>query len=956
MFQLVSLMSQDSSKRLSLQPQSPSRRLSAANTANQLSPRQRRSDSSSDPNRRVHFNNLEESVIQKEINSNPTGLQSPLIESSRTSDSDNTSEVHNSTVIENQASALVPITATTTVPEDLDVTFLRPLPIVQTPKENLNDSIEDRNQNIYDAVELHVRQTVNQQIRKFSETETQQADFTKNLLNSTIRQQRIVIEKKRTETEIQTAATKEVKLIISRKRRRLDVSNISLQSEDIQTFEKFCREDEQLLQQIEESQAKYVALLEQYNLVQQDAAQAEAKLQEYLSLARASEEAVARETKEFYTKAIAQHRAQINAELVKAFAHEYNDKFARIQHEHKDQIAVIQQSLNEHFAKLLQEGIRQEREEFNKQFLASEKVRLELQQQLQQAQEKVAYEYQQLQQAKEEVYSQQQALTDLQTKLEQEVEIKLTNLRQREAELADKQQRLQQNKNQITENSNVELESVLDNSDQFEPILVDTFNQSVDQRPFPPPASNGSSPFKRLLGTFTDRLRNHNGRNKTSAIPEHSIIQIPLGSPSPAITSAHKLAAPNKGPLYPTLPTEAEQNRIFLLPPPGAQLAPPPSNNTNNSTVPSQATAQVNMAQAQQIVLVQTEHLRKFDGTTSVTSWFNEFEAFCDTNGFDEDKRIKVLPSYLTDSAKQCFNIHKKRTRGYNVTYDYIKQFFLSSFKSKTSPEEHNRQLLQRKLRQNESYETYFWDILTLCDLVNPNMADEEIVRHLLKGLPYEIGQAIYSAALQTPDDVYNRLIERARYHSMMGKDAQGALATEIGNVLVNKIRQLSLRDGQVNSFQPSSRNRGQFRGNFRPTRSFQGNRGRGNFRGRGQSNYRNNYNQNYQTPQYNNNSRGYQSNYRSNNYNRGYRGNNQTRNWNNQGYRPNYNNNYNHNYNNQTNYNNRGNRGNARGNQRGQPSRGRGYNQNVYQTTAASANTEEFEPGPTVSFAQENY
>ncbi len=322
--------------------------------------------------------------------------------------------------------------------------------------------------------------------------------------------------------------------------------------------------------------------------------------------------------------------------------------------------------------------------------------------------------------------------------------------------------------------------------------------------------------------------------------------------------------------------------------------------------------------------------LAPYKGTTSFNEWINDYNHLCDTYSFTDQQKLANLLLHLEGPAKDCYRL-AERSHGSTLTYDKAVKALKDGFRTKNSKEEFSRLLEQRKFKDGETYESFYFDILKLCYKVDSTMSQKDIVRHLIKALPPKLGKEIYDSKPRNADEVYNKLVDSAQFDSMVGRTST---VTELDvNTFVDKVA-AKLQQMELNSTEEDINATRTFRG--------RGGRPRGNYsfnrRGNYQSNYRGNtrgynYNRGYgrgQTyPRNNTNYQGnFRNNYRGNNYQRGnYQGNNfngnfnRSNNFRREPYQGNNNNYQGNNYQNNNNY--RGNnqqnyQGNFRGNNRG--------------------------------------
>lgn len=175
-------------------------------------------------------------------------------------------------------------------------------------------------------------------------------------------------------------------------------------------------------------------------------------------------------------------------------------------------------------------------------------------------------------------------------------------------------------------------------------------------------------------------------------------------------------------------------------------------------------------------------------------------------------------------------------------------------------------------------------------------MDQTDIIDYLLKGLPARLAKEIHSSTPATPEDVYDKLVDAARFDSLLGKSAfmPEEEINLIADTVCNKLKSLSIvKDKEIN-FASTSHNsvanknkkkgskkffknprgqrgngnngfrRGGFNNFGRFNQGFNGSyNNRGGFRGRGRGGYRGN---NTRRPFYNN--QNYQGNQTGSNWN----------------------------------------------------------------------------------------
>jgi hypothetical protein len=124
----------------------------------------------------------------------------------------------------------------------------------------------------------------------------------------------------------------------------------------------------------------------------------------------------------------------------------------------------------------------------------------------------------------------------------------------------------------------------------------------------------------------------------------------------------------------------------------------------------------------------------------------------------------------------------------------------MRNFRSKETREEYERQLNCRKLKVDESIETYYWEILRLCEKIDKTMSDDVKVSHLLRGLHPKIAKDIYLKKPKTPTEVYDQLVQFEKFESLMGNhfaistmELQTPAPDSIANAVINKLQALNI-------------------------------------------------------------------------------------------------------------------------------------------------------------------
>lgn len=139
-------------------------------------------------------------------------------------------------------------------------------------------------------------------------------------------------------------------------------------------------------------------------------------------------------------------------------------------------------------------------------------------------------------------------------------------------------------------------------------------------------------------------------------------------------------------------------------------------------------------------------------------NWIQRYEAICPGNGWNtEERQIRHLPSYLDGIALNWWF-----SSGFDPQrddWDDVKSSFLNYFdKSRSNPLSLELQLQNRKMRKNESLASYYHDVVSMCNRVDPHMADAKKVKELIKGLPGVYAQMVFLFQPDNPAQLWEKL------------------------------------------------------------------------------------------------------------------------------------------------------------------------------------------------------
>ncbi|CAF1310540.1 unnamed protein product, partial [Didymodactylos carnosus] len=118
--------------------------------------------------------------------------------------------------------------------------------------------------------------------------------------------------------------------------------------------------------------------------------------------------------------------------------------------------------------------------------------------------------------------------------------------------------------------------------------------------------------------------------------------------------------------------------------------------------------------------------------------WLQDIEQMFEAASVRSEDRRKLLPMYFLDDAKKWY-----QSGIFDNNYDGFKQQLIKVFTSASQQLKISNKLVNRRQGLNESVQSYYYDVLSLCTRFNPDMSENEKVLHLLRGLKPTIVQNV---------------------------------------------------------------------------------------------------------------------------------------------------------------------------------------------------------------------
>ena len=166
----------------------------------------------------------------------------------------------------------------------------------------------------------------------------------------------------------------------------------------------------------------------------------------------------------------------------------------------------------------------------------------------------------------------------------------------------------------------------------------------------------------------------------------------------------------------------------------------------------------------------------KYDQESMTASYYlDEVETYFQSQGFGDNQRLYMINSIVETEVKSWLQ-HTKRQNP-NLTWDEFKVKFAEKYD--TWFHRHNRmnRLQNRRQKDDESIESYVWEIVRLSQQVYPTEPLEDTVRRCRQGLIPRLRASLGEITKYTPE----YLIERCNivWHDLQAQDRKDRVSTK---------------------------------------------------------------------------------------------------------------------------------------------------------------------------------
>jgi Retrotransposon gag protein len=195
-----------------------------------------------------------------------------------------------------------------------------------------------------------------------------------------------------------------------------------------------------------------------------------------------------------------------------------------------------------------------------------------------------------------------------------------------------------------------------------------------------------------------------------------------------------------------------------------------------------------------------------YDGKTSVKSFLEKYEAIAVANNWTDKQKLQNFVLHISGAVKDFYKAYQ--TKNASFSWTDLKDAVLAAFQSKTTKEEFERKLRERRMVRNETVEDYYWNMDRLFQKVDPKMTDDRKISYLIRGIHPVVAREVYAKEPKKPEDVLAALRSIEKFNSIMGRTKQAIHfveheeeANEIAEAVINKLEHFRVSSaGTTNS------------------------------------------------------------------------------------------------------------------------------------------------------------
>lgn len=167
------------------------------------------------------------------------------------------------------------------------------------------------------------------------------------------------------------------------------------------------------------------------------------------------------------------------------------------------------------------------------------------------------------------------------------------------------------------------------------------------------------------------------------------------------------------------------------------EFFPLPNSNGVSTAANGNATEMTTQVTPTHIVVNPPMTPEHFHGDTfeDAEDWLERFERVAEFNEWNEERRLRNAYFALEDNARTWFENHEATF----VSWDAFRRELLATYPSTDRRERAEAALQARNQRNNESVAMYVEDMSRLFRRADPNMSEDNKLRHLMRGVKQEL-------------------------------------------------------------------------------------------------------------------------------------------------------------------------------------------------------------------------
>jgi len=184
---------------------------------------------------------------------------------------------------------------------------------------------------------------------------------------------------------------------------------------------------------------------------------------------------------------------------------------------------------------------------------------------------------------------------------------------------------------------------------------------------------------------------------------------------------------------------------------------------------------------------------QKFSGrsTEDPFKYLQNFELAAHSNLWADDLKLRALPNYLSDTALLWYHSYVKDRNSAatvlagapctaKITWAELTSELQKAFRTVASKEVAEEKLYARKQLIGESPEDYVYSKLDLINDYEPNMAEDQKIRHIIKGLRASYLEKIHIQAPKTVEEVITAIRKIAETQYMIAQNLDSNVTTSV--------------------------------------------------------------------------------------------------------------------------------------------------------------------------------